>query len=376
MVKSIITFSFLVLSCVVFGQDRAVVSTAVPFLTISPDARGGGMAETGVGRQPDINSIYYNAASYACMEHGRSGVSFSYLPWMRHLMEGQNLFSLSGYYKLGHNKKGLNPFVAFGFRYLSGQKFGFTDESENFSPSDYVIEVAYGQKFGGLGTSIGDRFSFGLTLKYIHTGLGELKLPDMEECTSSGAFAFDLSFFYEKRNGGSYPSILSFGVNLSNIGTKIAYMTTGKDAYLPANLRLGGSYKLIISPREQFTVSLDASKLLVRSYDPEKKDESVFESIAGSFGNEKFFKSIVWQLGAEYVWQLGKSGFERDPAIALRTGYFHESELYGYRQYVTFGGGITWKDIELDASYLLPTGEKDAPYKETFKLSLGYTFRK
>ena len=322
---------------------------------VAPDARGGGMAETGVAGRPDVYSMYYNASRYAFVK-GRGGVAFSYLPWMRNLIKGQNLFSLNGYYRLGEKQT-----VAAGVRYLKGDDFSGAGETGevtgNFSPSDYVIELAYSRSFG---TS----FSAALTFKYIRTGLGELKMPEMDGCDPSGAVAFDISCFYQKETGGVYPSVWRVGLNISNIGSKIAYMTEGKEAYLPANLRLGGAYEMNLN-RHRVSVSLDINKLMVRTYDPEKADESVFKNIAGSFGNENFLKSIVWQLGAEYRW--------RD-LLALRTGYFHESEMYGYRQYLTLGAGGVWKGFMLDVSYLFPTGEKDAPYKNTFRLSVGYCF--
>lgn len=357
MVKFIILVLFIVLSSVVFGQEQVVVSTAVPFLNITPDARGGGVAETGVAGRPDVYSMYYNASRYAFVK-GRGGVAFSYLPWMRHLIKGQNLFAINGCYRLDDLQT-----IAAGIRYLKGDDFagtGATGESAgSFSPSDYVLEAAYSRRFGRC-------FSAALTFKYIRTGLGELKMPDADGCEPSGAVAFDISCFYQKKMDDIWLSVWRVGVNISNIGSKIAYMTVGKEAYLPANLRLGGAYEMRVNYWHRVSVSLDINKLMVRTYDPDKKDESVLKNIAGSFGNEKFLKSIVWQLGAEYEWR---------ELLAVRAGYFHESEMYGYRQYLTLGGGVARKGFTLDASYLFPTGEKGAPYKNTFRLSLGYCFK-
>ena len=39
-----------------------VVTTAVPFLRISPDARAGGMGDLGVATSPDANSSFFNLA--------------------------------------------------------------------------------------------------------------------------------------------------------------------------------------------------------------------------------------------------------------------------------------------------------------------------
>ncbi len=50
------------------GQDYSVspnvITTAVPFVSISPDARGGSMGDCGVATSPDVYSMHYNPAKY------------------------------------------------------------------------------------------------------------------------------------------------------------------------------------------------------------------------------------------------------------------------------------------------------------------------
>lgn len=43
------------------GQINTI-TTAVPFLMISPDARAGGMGDAGVASSADVNSIHWNPA--------------------------------------------------------------------------------------------------------------------------------------------------------------------------------------------------------------------------------------------------------------------------------------------------------------------------
>src|SRR6266850_724865 len=49
------------------GQDSAnkIITTAVPFLTITPDSRAAAMGDAGVATSPDANSAYWNAGSPA-----------------------------------------------------------------------------------------------------------------------------------------------------------------------------------------------------------------------------------------------------------------------------------------------------------------------
>ena len=204
-------------------------------------------------------------------------------------------------------------------------------------------------------------------MRYVNISLGKLKLPDMDGCDASGAVAFDLGMYYRSSFFTTWKYITwSVGLNLSNVGTKIASLSTEKDAYLPATMRLGGAMEVELNRGHRVNVALDISKMLVRAYDPDKAGESVFSNIAGSFGNPGFLKSLIWQWGAEYSWR---------EMLAFRVGYFHESKTYGARQYLTLGGGVVYRRASLDFSYLLPTGTGDAPYKDTFRVSLGYVFQ-
>src|SRR6056297_244966 len=75
------------------------ITTAVPFLSITPDSRAGGMGDAGVGTTPDLNSQHWNPAKYAFIE-SEMGVSLSYSPWLRALVDDINLAYLVGYKKI------------------------------------------------------------------------------------------------------------------------------------------------------------------------------------------------------------------------------------------------------------------------------------
>ena len=61
-----------------------VVTTAVPFLRISPDARAGGMGDLGVATNPDANSGFWNLAKTP-FNKSEFGVGLTYTPWLKDL---------------------------------------------------------------------------------------------------------------------------------------------------------------------------------------------------------------------------------------------------------------------------------------------------
>ena len=86
------------------GQTINVVTTAVPFLRISPDARAGGMGDLGVATSPDANAQFYNVAKYAFATQP-SGIGVTYTPWLKDLgLNDVYLASLAGYYQLDEDQ--------------------------------------------------------------------------------------------------------------------------------------------------------------------------------------------------------------------------------------------------------------------------------
>ena len=48
-----------------FGDNLNTITSAVPFLTISPDSRSGAMGDVGAATSPDVHSIHWNSAKLA-----------------------------------------------------------------------------------------------------------------------------------------------------------------------------------------------------------------------------------------------------------------------------------------------------------------------
>ena len=68
-----------------YSQDRRVITTAVPFLMISADARASGLGEQGVATSPDAFSQHWNPAKYVFLEKN-SAVGVSYTPYLLSLI--------------------------------------------------------------------------------------------------------------------------------------------------------------------------------------------------------------------------------------------------------------------------------------------------
>ncbi|MBS1688368.1 MAG: PorV/PorQ family protein, partial [Bacteroidetes bacterium] len=97
------------LSSAAFAQSKTnldgttnTLSTAVPFLRISPDARAGGMGDAGIAVSPDANAQYWNVAKIPFCEKNY-GISATYTPWLKDLVPDIFLAYISGYFKFGQD---------------------------------------------------------------------------------------------------------------------------------------------------------------------------------------------------------------------------------------------------------------------------------
>jgi len=137
--KELLLFGALALAINTIGQtnpslsknqlvgQRNVITTAVPFLTITPDARSAGMGDAGVARDADANSIHWNISSMAFIQK-KAGIGVNAAPWLRQLVPDIWFYDLAGYTKVGTRNQGV---VAGSIRYFSLGNIQFTDEQAN-----------------------------------------------------------------------------------------------------------------------------------------------------------------------------------------------------------------------------------------------------
>jgi hypothetical protein len=356
------------------GQINTI-TTATPFLRISPDARSGAMGDIGIAISPDANAQYWNVAKLPFASK-KFGVSMTYTPWLKDLVPDIWLGYISGYAKFGQED---NQAISMSLRYFSLGDINFTndlgDATGTGKPREYAVDLGYSRR-------LSPYLSTGLTLRYIHSGL---TVGYSDPNTRPGnAFAADLGVFYSKTKeiDEFRSNNFSFGAVLSNVGSKISYNATRKD-FIPINLGLGVAYTKGIDEYNKLTVGLDINKLLVptpldssttgtpKYYIPEK---TVVSGMLGSFsdapgGFNEELKEFQISVGAEYWYQN---------QFAVRAGYFYENKLKGDRKYLTVGLGVRLNVFTLNGAYLVPSGSgvNRNPLSNTFRFSLMFDFDK
>lgn len=349
-----------------------VITTAVSFLTITPDSRSGGMGDAGVATTNDVWAQHSNASKYA-LEEDDFGVGLSYTPWLSNLgIKDINLLYLAGYKKLS-KKEALGASLC----YFSLGDIPAYDENGNsagydISPKEYSVDVSYSR-------FLADNFIMGMTARFIYSNLTG---GTVENYHAGKAVAADISGTYFKNIKGSVPGLLTVGFNVSNIGSKISYSEDNKD-FIPANLRLGAGYNMEIDKFNKVGVYFDINKLLVptppiyQTVDGQRvmvggKDDDVsvpvgifqsFYDAPGGFKEE--MKEFMLSIGAEYWY---------NEQFAVRAGYFNEAKTKGDRKYFTAGAGLRLNVFGLDFSYLVPINGKNSPLANTFRFSLTFDF--
>lgn len=350
------------------------INTGVTSLSIAPDSRGGAMGDVGAATEPDANSQYWNPAKYPFTQ-SRAGVSLSYTPWLRKLVSDIDLGYLSGYYKIGENQA-----ISSSLRYFSlgevtvGQQDANGSGAYTIKPYEFAFDVAYSRM-------LSQNLSAAVALRYIHSDLAYKQNEDM---SAGSAFAADVAMFYNRYVIlGQRECSLAFGMNISNIGSKISYDNGNTSEFLPTNFRLGTSLQVPIDEYNAFAISADINKLLVptrplrmdsesesdyqtrlqkdyRDMSPIKGIFKSFSDAPGGFSEE--MKEIQWSIGAEYIYHK---------QFSVRGGYHHENEFKGNRKYFSMGAGFKMSAFSVDAAYLISTAQSN-PLDQTLRFSLSF----
>lgn len=353
------------------GSQANNVYTAVPFLLITPDARAGSMGEAGVAVQPDANTMSINPSKLAFLDKPY-GFSASYSPWLKSLVPDINLAYISGFYKLDARSA-----IGASLRYFSLGQIQLTDPSglDNgiANPNEFAFDLTYSKRFG-------EDFSLGTTARYIYSNLNSAQVSGIQGAMPGKAFAVDVSAYYKKPTIlFAKDAILSAGLNISNIGTKMSYSDGGAEYFLPTNLKLGAASTIIIDDYSQFTFALDFNKLMAPTepirdsngniISGKDTDRSVLSGMFGSFadapgGFSEEVKEISIGAGAEYWY---------NQQFALRAGYFYEAPEKGDRRYFTLGAGLKYNVFNIDFAYLIANPQK-SPLANTLRFSLLFNF--
>ena len=357
------------------GSNLNTITTAVPFLLISPDSKAGAMGDVGVATNPDANSIHWNPAKLAFVDDDM-GFAVSYVPWLRALVPDINLSYLAGYRKINKNEA-----IGLELRYFSLGDITFTDVSGNtigqYKPSEFALGTSYSRK-------LSDNFSLAISGRYIYSNLTGGQAAGGIPTVAGQSIAADLAGYYTNpiRLGGK-DFDLAIGGNISNIGSKISYTETSVKDFIPINLRLGTAIGTEFDDYNKMSFAFDINKLLVPTppvynnegeitlgQDPNVSVVSgIFQSFGdapGGFGEE--MREINYSIGTEY-WYANQ--------FAIRAGYFFEHDTKGGRKFFTFGSGVKYNVFALDFSYLINASRSingNNPLANTMRFTLVFDF--
>ena len=361
------------------GQDLDynVISTAVPFMIIAPDARSAGMGDLGVSTSPDVYSMHWNPAKYAFIEDDFS-VGLAYSPWLRKLVPDMNIAYLAVSKRMSDKST-----IAGSLKYFSLGEINFRGPSNEdlgtYSPNEFAFDLCYSRKLGDyLSAAVAGRFI------YSHLTQGVTNYS-----RAAWSVAADVAVYYQRPvYFSSIDGDFSWGVAITNMVSKMSYTNANsRTDFVPTNLRLGPTLKLNIDEYNSIALSVDINKLLVPTppiYDStglnilKGKDPNVsmiqgmiqsFYDAPGGFSEE--MKEFTWSIGAEYWY---------NKMFAVRAGYFHESQMKGNRKYLTFGAGLRYNVFAIDVSYLVPMNNKansgTNPLEGTLRFNLAFNINK
>ena len=371
------------------GQEKAnPITTAVPFLLIAPDARGGAMGDLGAATTPDVYSLYWNPAKYAFIEKD-FGFGVSYVPWLRNVVNDIGLSSVAGFMKFGDKQA-----IAVSLRFFSLGDITYTDnigtEIGHYKPNEFTIDATYSRKFSRV-------ISGAVAGRFIRSNLiaNSPSTPDAKPGMSGAA---DIALFGHKEFeiSGLTGSFLDFGLNISNIGSKISYGSSSTlSSFIPTNLRIGLSYSMDIDDFNRFSCALDLNKLLVPTPPTYKfQTDSLGNTtpVLDQNGNKVIAKGknpdvspITGMIQSFYDAPGGFSeeiqeinvcvAFEYwyNKLFSIRAGYFYESKYKGNRQFATLGAGLRYNVFGLDFSYLIPVSANN-PLQNTMQFTLLFNF--
>lgn len=334
------------------SQSTLTTQSALDFLNIPLDARSAGMGDIGVASFPDAYSHMYNPSKYlfGTMD---AGVAIAYSPWMRNIVKDMSISGLNGFYTIDTLQS-----ISASFRYFNMGDMTLASMDATVmgieSPFQLAVDLAYARKLAA-------HFGMSLAFRYIHSDI----YPRGQGYKKGNAVGADLAAYYQRDiNMFNLPSRLAFGASLNNIGTKVSYYDS-QNTFLPMLFKLGAGLGFDFDSSNTLMLSGELSRSLV----PTSADDLDKSSLSGMFsaiGNTTL-RSLMWGIGAEY-------GFSK--LLFARAGYFHQSETFGNRQYLTFGLGVAYKIVQLDLAYLTTTNSNNNALNNTIRISLAVDIAK
>lgn len=349
--------------------------TAMPSLSIAPDARSAGMGDIGVATDADLNSLHWNPAKYSYMQSA-GGITANYTPWLRKLVSDIDLAHIAGYYNFGDLAGG----IAASFTYFSLGNVSLTDANgtvlQDVRPNEWSLDLSYYRK-------LHEYVSMAVALRFMYSDLNNgynSSTTTAGEMYPAWTMAADVSLYYhqpiELPMGTSY---FSLGFALQNLGGKMAY-ADDKQNFIPATMRIGVNYELPFDKYNSLTFGVQADKLMVPSRKSKFADQedgtwspdgfSALSSVKGIFqsfadapgGALEEFNEVRWGAGLEYSY---------NKQFFARFGYSYEYYYKGNRNYLTAGAGFHLSIFSLDVAYCIGLSSSN-PLDQTMRFTLGF----
>ena len=354
-----------------FGQNsNRVITTGVPFLMITPDARSAGMGELGVATPADAYSQQWNPAKYA-FASSEKGIGISYTPYLSKLVDDIFLGNLTFYKKLNDRSSWATSLKYFSLGNIQFNEFvagSIVDQGQE-RPSELTLDLSYALK-------LSEQFSMAVGGRYI---LSDLKIASDADTSSANTLGIDIAGYYQSNpfDLGKNSALFRSGINISNIGPRLNYDVGGRKSFIPTNLKMGFGLDLLFDDKNSLGIYTEFNKLLVPTpvavYGDDgamlgylQPDIDFIKGIFTSFsdapnGLSEELSEITVALGLEYLFQ---------DVFSLRTGYFNESQNKGSRRYLTLGAGFDLNFMDVDISYLFSTSNVRNPLENTIRFSL------
>ena len=380
------------------GYAPNVITTAVPFVSIAPDARGGAMGDCGVATDPDVFSMHYNAAKYVFLKD-KLTIGLNYSPWLTKMVKDMNLAYLAGAYKINDRSA-----VAATLRYFNCGKIDFRDPNNyslgELNPNEWAVDATYSRM-------LGDYLSGAVSGRFIYSNLTQNMVDNDHPGVSVAA---DIGVYYKKPVEwfSNMDADFSWGASITNIGSKISYNgSSDRRDFIPTTLRAGAGMKLELDEYNSLAFTVDLGKLLVPTppvidrdehgnplYNPDgtykikygyDNNVSVVQGMIQSFYDAPGYgwnhETQQWDSYGKAYEELCEltvgAGVEYwyNNVFAVRGGYFNETALKGNRKYVTLGAALHYNVFGLDISYLIPvnTVAGSNPLENTLRFNLTYS---
>ena len=405
-VKKLLLAALLLVAATTYGQNNYigqdysvspnVITTAVPFVSISHDDRGGSMGDCGVATSPDVYSMHYNPAKYVYLDN-KFAAGLGYSPWLRKLVPDMNLAYLALAYKINDRSS-----VAATLRYFSCGEIEFRDANNisqgKYSPNEWAVDATYSRM-------LGDYLSGAVAGRFIYSDLTQ----NQSDYGRPGiSVAADVAVYYKRPVEwfNTMDADFSWGAAITNIGSKISYNgQSDRRDFIPTTLRLGAGLKLDLDEYNSLAFNVDFTKLMVptppviardEQGNPKYNDDGSYKILYGMDNNvsvvqgmiQSFYDAPGWgynqknelvHYGSFYeeLCEINIGGgveYWYNNTFAVRAGYFNETALKGNRKYVTVGAALKYNVFGLDVSYLIPvnTVAGSNPLENTLRFNLTY----